>query len=89
MFMSADTVPPKAYLTKICMVIPSFYPFVGGAERQVGMLARTLMGYGLYVSIITRRLKGTKRTENIDGINVIRLPDICYPLFFSPHLYFI
>ncbi len=57
---------------RVCMLIPSFYPLVGGAEQQAGQLARKLTDKGLEVFIITRRLKETSKFEIINGVSVYR-----------------
>lgn len=58
----------------VVMVSASFHPIVGGAERQALELSRALKKRGLAVRVLTRRLPGLVRREEIDGIPVLRLP---------------
>lgn len=57
---------------RVCMLIPSFYPLVGGAEQQASQLARKLIDEGLKVFIVTRGLKETSKFEVINGVPVYR-----------------
>ena len=57
---------------RICMLIPSFHPIVGGAERQAIQLSCTLVDMGLKVFIVTRRLKATEKFEVLNGVPVHR-----------------
>ena len=54
-------------------VIPSFYPIVGGAERQLERLARTQRNIGEKVKIITRNLGNNEAPKDFNGIEIIRL----------------
>ena len=56
----------------ICMLIPSFYPSVGGAERQAQELSKRLTSKGIGVLVLTRRLAGTKKFEVVDQLPVYR-----------------
>jgi len=56
------------------MVIPSFYPQVGGAERQLESLAVHLARMDVTIIVYTRRLPGTLRSETLDDYLVNRLP---------------
>jgi len=58
------------------MVVSSFYPLIGGAERQAQQLAARLITKGINVCILTRRYKGLKGYEKIDGVPVHRVPTI-------------
>lgn len=56
------------------MLISSFYPLIGGAEKQAQRLSKELVKNGHEVVVLTRMPnKGIKETEMIDGIKVIRL----------------
>jgi glycosyltransferase involved in cell wall biosynthesis len=57
---------------KICLVIANFWPGWGGAERQCGLLARTLARLGYEVAILTRGRRGLPREEKIEGVSVRR-----------------
>ena len=56
----------------ICMLIPSFYPLVGGAERQAQELSKRLAAKGISVIILTRRLAGTKKSKVMDQLPIHR-----------------
>jgi len=56
----------------ICMLIPSFYPLIGGAEEQARQLAGSLKKKGVRVFIVTRKLKNTSKSELINGVRVYR-----------------
>jgi glycosyltransferase involved in cell wall biosynthesis len=55
------------------MVIQGFHPLVGGAERQLQLLAPQLRRRGVDVHVITRRYDGLPAFEVIDGIPVHRV----------------
>lgn len=56
------------------MVIQSFLPVLGGAQRQVDLLAPLLRRRGVELTAITRRPPGTPRRERRDGLTVRRMP---------------
>ncbi len=57
---------------RICLVIPRFFPAVGGAERQAHALARMLLARGHQVMVLTRQLGGLPSRELVDGVPVAR-----------------
>lgn len=57
---------------KILIVSTSFYPKIDGSTRCVYDHARKLAERGHTVYLLTRGVKGAKRTEMFDGIRVIR-----------------
>lgn len=57
----------------ILMVSANFYPHIGGAERQALELAISLKKRGINVRVLTRKMKGLKKSENLQGILVERL----------------
>ena len=59
---------------RVAMIIQSYHPHVGGAERQLAALAPLLQAKGVDINILTRRYKGLSSFENINGIPVYRLP---------------
>lgn len=63
-------------MARVAMVIQRYLPHLGGAERQLHQLAPRLRALGYEVLILTRREKGLKRYEVIDGVSVYRLPSI-------------
>lgn len=56
------------------MVIQSFLPVLGGAQRQVDLLAPLLQRRGVELTAITRRPAGTPRRERRPGLTVRRMP---------------
>lgn len=59
---------------RVIMVISSFAPVIGGAERQALQLAQRLVKQGLTVQVLTRRYPGLAATEEMKGVKVSRLP---------------
>jgi glycosyltransferase involved in cell wall biosynthesis len=58
---------------KVLMVIPSFAPVVGGAERQLEGLAPELVSLGCKVTVVTRYVGVGPKREFRDGYQVVRL----------------
>jgi glycosyltransferase involved in cell wall biosynthesis len=58
---------------KILMVIPSYYPAVGGAERQLMGLAKELSANDLDIDVVTRNIDTSPNFEEINGYSLIRL----------------
>jgi len=56
------------------MVIQSFLPVLGGAQRQVDLLGPLLGERGVDLTVITRRPPGTARREQRAGLKVRRMP---------------
>ncbi len=56
------------------MVIQSFLPVLGGAQRQVDLLGPLLQRRGVELTVITRRPPGTARREARPGLRVRRMP---------------
>ena len=59
---------------RVVMVIQSYLPRLGGAERQLAAVCRRLRQQGLEPSIVTRRYAGMAAFEIIDGTPVYRMP---------------
>lgn len=57
----------------VVMLTPSFYPYVGGAEKQALELSKTLAARGARVRVLTRRLEGLPSEETVQGIPVRRV----------------
>jgi glycosyltransferase involved in cell wall biosynthesis len=55
---------------KVCMPVYSYYPF----DPRVRRAAKSLIEHGFSVDVICLRGESEKKSENIDGINVHRLP---------------
>lgn len=58
---------------RVCMVAATFSPRIGGAQVQTQRLAVQLKKQGHEVWILTRRLKGTPPSEEVEGIEVVRV----------------
>ncbi len=58
---------------RIAMVITSYHPIVGGAERQVAQLAQAMQVAGHDVHIVTRHHPGLARAERVAGVPVHRV----------------
>jgi glycosyltransferase involved in cell wall biosynthesis len=75
---------------RVVMVIQSYLPRLGGAEKQLAAVCRELREQGLEPSIVTRRYPGMSAFETIAGTPVYRVPApqpkalaaLCY-LFFG------
>ena len=59
---------------RVAMVISSFKPIVGGSERQLEGMLPHLSKLGVFSTVITRRVSGTKKNEDFDNYKIKRLP---------------
>ena len=59
---------------RVVMIIQSYLPRLGGAEKQLAAVCRELRKRGLEPSIVTRRYAGMADFETIEGIPVYRVP---------------
>lgn len=59
---------------KIVMVITSYHPIVGGAERQLAQLAARLTAAGHRITVVTRHHAGLPLVGHVDGVLVRRIP---------------
>ncbi|MBK7175913.1 MAG: glycosyltransferase family 4 protein [Chloroflexi bacterium] len=59
---------------RVDMIILEYHPIVGGAQRQLAMVAPLLQARGVDVRILTRRYDDLPPFEVIEGIPVHRLP---------------
>ena len=74
---------------RVVMVIQSYLPRLGGAEKQLAAVCRELRKQGLEPSIVTRRYPGMLAFESIEGTPVYRVPAprpkalaaLCYLIF--------
>ena len=57
----------------ILMIIPSFLPLIGGAEKQLLNLSMNLVRSNVSIEVVTRLLPGTKTEEHIHGFTIRRL----------------
>ena len=58
---------------KILFVLENYYPHIGGVEVLFKNLTEGLVRLGNEVNVITHRIKGSKKFEQIDGVNVHRV----------------
>jgi len=70
----------------VLMVIPSYYPSVGGAEQQLFGLTDALVKIGQSTAVVTRKLKGCSSFEVLHYTDVYRLPWKPYPFIFLAFL---
>ncbi|MDO9513182.1 MAG: glycosyltransferase family 4 protein [Elusimicrobiota bacterium] len=73
---------------RICMLIPRFYPVMGGTENQCSLLSKQLVKMGHGVFVLTQREKNTAAHETLDGVDVYRLPGFALPGIFSFGFFF-
>jgi glycosyltransferase involved in cell wall biosynthesis len=59
---------------RVAMVIQSFLPVLGGAQRQVDLLGPLLEHRGIDLDVVTRHPPGTPRRERRAGLEVHRMP---------------
>ncbi len=57
----------------VLMLSQTFYPAIGGAEKQALEISRALAGRGVRVTVLTRQPGGLPAEENIGGVAVKRL----------------
>jgi glycosyltransferase involved in cell wall biosynthesis len=69
-------------MISVLMVIPTFAPIVGGAERQLEGIAPILTDLGCALEIVTRRLPGTPALDETAGYRVRRLNNLGFRLGF-------
>lgn len=59
----------------VVVIIPRFFPYWGGSEIRMRRIMQALMARGFRFTVLTRRMsRETARQENLDGIDVVRLP---------------
>jgi len=57
---------------RVLMIVSYFHPVLGGSEQQALHLAAGLIKRGVHVSVLTRRIKGLPRFEQVMDIPVYR-----------------
>lgn len=57
----------------VAMLILDYYPRVGGAQRQLAMLAPLMQAQNIQISVLTRRFPGLAAYEMVDDVPVYRL----------------
>lgn len=60
-------------IRSVLMLSQTFYPAIGGAEKQALELSRALAARGVKVTVVTRRIEGAPAEEIMDGVSVKRL----------------
>ncbi|BAI60215.1 putative glycosyltransferase [Methanocella paludicola SANAE] len=83
-------------MMRVCLVNALFHPFSGGIEKHMYELSRELVRQGVDVTVVTGRINGLPEREDIDGVDVRRVPcravraPLIYPppLVLSPLFYF-
>jgi glycosyltransferase involved in cell wall biosynthesis len=74
MGIGANGKPPNRF-PRICVLTETYYPVVGGGERQAQILAEDLVANGFKAVIVTRRSSQLlKKTETVGGVMVYRIP---------------
>lgn len=64
---------------KICYLISTFYPFVGGGETHARLLCSELVRQGVDVFVLTRRTGANLKKEDVvDGVPVYRVAPCGY-----------
>lgn len=58
---------------RVTMVITSYHPIVGGAERQLAQVARLMQVQAHQVTVVTRHHPGLAERETIGGTHVLRI----------------
>lgn len=85
---SKNSSPPLS----VIMIIQTFYPFIGGGEKQCLQLCKTLQQKEVSVKVFTERWKGLSAYEEIEGVPVKRLgrggPRFIHSLFFMGSILF-
>ena len=60
---------------RVCFLLESFFPVMGGTETQARILAEDLLANGIRVLIVTRRSdRSFKPREDLGGIKIFRVP---------------
>ncbi len=64
-----------ADMPRVCMLLETYHPEVGGGETQARLLAESLVERGFPVTVVTRRSKPSlPRREGVGGVPVRRIP---------------
>ncbi|TAL58229.1 MAG: glycosyltransferase family 1 protein [Nanoarchaeota archaeon] len=58
---------------KVLFVLENYLPHIGGVEVVFSQLAEGLAKQGHRITILTHRIKGTKKEETINGVKVVRV----------------
>ncbi|MBI3034088.1 glycosyltransferase family 4 protein [Candidatus Woesearchaeota archaeon] len=66
---------------KILFILDNYWPFRGGAETLFKNLAEGLAKEGNSITVLTRRIKGTKGFEKLNGVKIHRISTLNRYLF--------
>ncbi len=61
---------------KILFILDNYHPFKGGAETLFRNLAEGMVKEGNKVTVLTRKIKGTKYKEELNGVKIHRIAAI-------------
>jgi glycosyltransferase involved in cell wall biosynthesis len=65
---------------RICLLTETYYPVVGGGEKQAQMLAEDLVASGYQTMVVTRRSSGLLNARaSVGGVEVYRIPPVGSP----------
>jgi hypothetical protein len=70
--MMSDKKESDPIVYRILIVIPYFYPYFSGAERQWFEISSRLIQRGYKISVLTQKLDGVPKYEIIEGIRIYR-----------------
>ncbi|WP_448204587.1 glycosyltransferase family 4 protein [Azospirillum sp. sgz302134] len=59
---------------RIAMIIQHYPPHMGGAERQLAVVAKGLAAEGAQVCVLTRKVDDAPYAETVDGVTIRRIP---------------
>ncbi len=68
---------------KILFICENYYPYQGGAELLFKNLAERFVQQGHQVTVLTRLLKGTTKQEELNGVQIERVPSFFSRYFFT------
>src|SRR4051812_17557424 len=58
---------------RILFVLENYRPHIGGVETVFRHLCEGLAAKGHDVTVLTRRIPGTRKEEKLDGVKVVRI----------------
>ena len=64
---------PSDESIRVAMLIQSYVPAVGGAEKQLANLMPLFVERGVQPLVVTRSMPGRPRDDEVDGVPVVRL----------------